>query len=97
MAKQAKNVGGIDMISNLPDDIRCRILSLLPTDVAVRTSVLSTRWRYLFASLSNFDIDFGFFKRRPIYADSLAKFMLIKRLYFQFSILRAWNISVSNL
>ncbi|KAK2976639.1 hypothetical protein RJ640_024173 [Escallonia rubra] len=42
-----------DRISSLPDAILCHTLSLLPAVYAVRTSVLSTRWRYLWALLPN--------------------------------------------
>ncbi|KAL1180900.1 hypothetical protein V6Z11_A02G009800 [Gossypium hirsutum] len=46
-----------DRISNLPDHIRCYILSFLPIQEAVRTSVISTKWRNLFASISTVDFD----------------------------------------
>ncbi|TYG77833.1 hypothetical protein ES288_D02G007400v1 [Gossypium darwinii] len=46
-----------DRISNFPDDIRCHILSFLPIHEAVRTSILSTKWRNLFASISTVDFD----------------------------------------
>ncbi|MBA0788866.1 hypothetical protein Gotri_025508, partial [Gossypium trilobum] len=46
-----------DRISNFPDHIRCHILSFLPIHEAVRTSILSTKWRNLFASISTVDFD----------------------------------------
>ncbi|KAK8502102.1 hypothetical protein V6N13_038610 [Hibiscus sabdariffa] len=55
MAKQAKYEGLLD---SLPDSILCRILSFLPTKDAVRTSILSPRWRYLF-TLSISELDFS--------------------------------------
>ncbi|KAL1063815.1 hypothetical protein V6Z11_D13G168800 [Gossypium hirsutum] len=50
MAKKAESVGVLDRISSISDPILCRILSFLPIKDAVRTSILSPRWRYLFAS-----------------------------------------------
>ncbi|MBA0647381.1 hypothetical protein Goklo_015271, partial [Gossypium klotzschianum] len=46
-----------DRISNFPDHIRCHILSFLPIKAAVRTSIISTKWRYLFASISTIKFD----------------------------------------
>ncbi|XP_051152405.1 F-box/FBD/LRR-repeat protein At1g13570-like [Andrographis paniculata] len=36
----------VDRISNLPDDVINKIVSCMPLDDAVRTSTLSSRWRY---------------------------------------------------
>ncbi|XWS66039.1 hypothetical protein CRYUN_Cryun05aG0166000 [Craigia yunnanensis] len=37
----------VDMISSLPTDILCRIISFLPFESAVQTSLLSIRWKNL--------------------------------------------------
>ncbi|TKY49091.1 F-box/FBD/LRR-repeat protein [Spatholobus suberectus] len=47
----------VDRISSLPDDVICHILSFLPTKDAVNTSVLSTRWRSLWTSVSTLDFE----------------------------------------
>ncbi|GLU14712.1 hypothetical protein SLE2022_312650 [Rubroshorea leprosula] len=48
----------IDKISRLTDELLLHILSFLSMRDVVRTSVLSTRWRYLYVSVSNLDLDF---------------------------------------
>ncbi|XP_071723476.1 F-box/LRR-repeat protein At3g59190-like [Rutidosis leptorrhynchoides] len=42
-------------LSDLPDGILEHILSYLPTKIAVRTSVLSRRWEFLWTSLKNLE------------------------------------------
>ncbi|XP_059279809.1 LOW QUALITY PROTEIN: F-box/LRR-repeat protein At3g03360-like [Lycium ferocissimum] len=44
----------LDCISQLPDAVLLQILSLLPTNDAVKSCVLSKRWRYLWTSIYNF-------------------------------------------
>ncbi|PPR81666.1 hypothetical protein GOBAR_AA39049 [Gossypium barbadense] len=56
MAEQVK-MEEIDRISDLHDSILIHILSFLSTKEAIKTSVLSTRWRYLFDLLPNIDFD----------------------------------------
>ncbi|XP_059631951.1 F-box/LRR-repeat protein At4g14103-like [Cornus florida] len=46
-----------DRISNLPDPILCHILSFLPTKFAVATAILSTRWKFLWASVPILDFN----------------------------------------
>ncbi|PWA62518.1 FBD-like protein [Artemisia annua] len=47
----------VDRLSNMPDEVLSEILSLMPTKFAVRTSILSKRWRYKWTLVTNIDID----------------------------------------
>ncbi|KAK9030491.1 hypothetical protein V6N11_031917 [Hibiscus sabdariffa] len=80
MAKEAKHDDS-DRISNLSDSILCRILSSLPTRDAVSTSILSTRWQHLFASIFNLDVDFGISRYCPHIVKSFSNFV-DKMLFF---------------
>lgn len=46
-----------DIISGLPNPLISHILSFLPTKEAASTSVLSKRWRFLFASVTNLQFE----------------------------------------
>ncbi|XP_052133990.1 uncharacterized protein LOC127752620 [Oryza glaberrima] len=50
------------MLSDLPDDLIRRIMSFLYARQAVRTCVLSRRWRHLWRSLTRINADFCEFK-----------------------------------
>ncbi|ESQ37514.1 hypothetical protein EUTSA_v10002546mg [Eutrema salsugineum] len=55
MKSKKKNIGAKDKISNLPEALICHILSFLPIEDSALTSVLSKKWRYLFAYRPNLD------------------------------------------
>ncbi|KAK1384708.1 F-box domain-containing protein [Heracleum sosnowskyi] len=74
--KQAKN-SSADRISNLPDSLVILILSLLPFNLAVQTSLLSKRWRPLYLSLSNLRFsDSNGNKSGPQFIDSVDRFLV---------------------
>jgi hypothetical protein len=49
--------GNIKSLGSLPDEVLRHILSFLPTEDAVRTSVLSKRWELLWVSIPNLDFE----------------------------------------
>ncbi|KAM7528253.1 hypothetical protein LguiB_031663 [Lonicera macranthoides] len=51
LLKMAKTWNGEDRISSLPDSVIVHILSFLPTKWGIATSILSTRWKHLWASV----------------------------------------------
>ncbi|KAG7544150.1 F-box domain [Arabidopsis thaliana x Arabidopsis arenosa] len=49
--------GGRDIISDLPDELICHILSFLPTKEAAATTVLAKRWKPLLRYVPSLDFD----------------------------------------
>ena len=54
-------------IDDLPDLIIQHILSYLSTEEAVRTSILSKRWKYLWTSIPKLDFDEEGLDRRMMF------------------------------
>ncbi|KOM56849.1 hypothetical protein LR48_Vigan10g274100 [Vigna angularis] len=75
-----------DMISSFPDDILCYILSFLPSNEVVATSVLSKRWYRLWRWVHSFDFDYhirGNDKNKEAYYPfllSMLSFLAFRRL-----------------
>lgn len=62
----------VDRLSSLPEEVVSHILSLMPTKFAVRTSILSKRWRYSWTLVHNLDFD----DSHPVYGlDCFSKFV----------------------
>ncbi|XP_010512175.1 PREDICTED: F-box/LRR-repeat protein At3g59250-like isoform X1 [Camelina sativa] len=54
-----------DIISGLPEALLCHILSFLPIEDSALTSLLSKKWRYLFAFRPNLDFDGSVYLKLP--------------------------------
>ncbi|XP_021895761.1 F-box/FBD/LRR-repeat protein At1g13570-like isoform X1 [Carica papaya] len=69
----------LDRISNMPTDVLNTILVHLPLRDAARTSVLSSKWRYKWTSISEFVLDDKCFSSSPHCDDRWEEIMKIIR------------------
>ncbi|KAG8366789.1 hypothetical protein BUALT_Bualt16G0004300 [Buddleja alternifolia] len=78
-----------DRLSSLPDAVLCHILSFLPTKLSVATSILATRWRFLWADVLNLDFDsakhkqkyeMSFADGKMSFADTINRVMLLRNV-----------------
>ncbi|KAI8000229.1 F-box/FBD/LRR-repeat protein [Camellia lanceoleosa] len=67
-----------DRISNLPDSLLIHILSFLETRYAIRCSILSTKWRNLWASVPNLIFHINSLSNR--YSDFIDRVLLVHDL-----------------
>ncbi|KAG7548443.1 F-box-like domain superfamily [Arabidopsis suecica] len=65
----------MDRISGLPDDVVVKILSFVPTKVAVSTSILSKRWEFLWMWLPRLE----FISRKPELRDFIDRKLPLHR------------------
>lgn len=68
---------GQDIISNMPDVIIGLILSLVPVEDAVRTSVLSKRWKYLWTFIT----ELHFEDRNQSHYNKIHKTLILNFVY----------------
>ncbi|MCL7023790.1 hypothetical protein MKW94_006516 [Papaver nudicaule] len=63
-AKRLNHEGDQDRISALPESILHHILSFLDLKQAIKSSILSSKWRYVWTSLPFLCFDFGLFQTK---------------------------------
>ncbi|GER45056.1 F-box/RNI-like/FBD-like domains-containing protein [Striga asiatica] len=68
----------IDRLGGLPDDVICHILSFLPTKFSVATSVLASRWRFLWTRVPCFNFDETFYWRKTPYSNTIIRHFLLQ-------------------
>ncbi|XP_027366393.1 F-box/LRR-repeat protein At3g26922-like isoform X2 [Abrus precatorius] len=73
--REGKNESGI-RICDLPDPILQLIISSLPTKEAVRTSVLSKRWEYLWMGISKIKLREGAPEKRQQFVDFVRRLLV---------------------
>ncbi|GFQ05859.1 F-box/LRR-repeat protein at4g14103 [Phtheirospermum japonicum] len=66
-------MSSIDRLSALPDGILIHILTFLPTNLSVSTSILSRRWRFLWAYVPSLNFENVYFHRERIILDIVNK------------------------
>ncbi|MCL7047118.1 hypothetical protein MKW94_028257 [Papaver nudicaule] len=64
MAKKTVRREPVDKISTLPNDLLIKLLSLIPTEEAFKTSFLSKRWKSLWTLLPVLDFDYVRFSEK---------------------------------
>ncbi|KAG8367894.1 hypothetical protein BUALT_Bualt16G0120200 [Buddleja alternifolia] len=67
-----------DRLSSLPDDVLCHILSFLPTKFSVATSILATRYRFLWADVPNLDFDCDIHYGESSFVETISRVMSLR-------------------
>ncbi|CAL8145286.1 unnamed protein product [Prunus armeniaca] len=70
--------GSSKSLSNLPDVVIQKIISLLETKDAIRTSILSKRWEYLWTSIPNLNFYKGLFATRSSLVNIVERALLLR-------------------
>lgn len=88
-----------DLISDLPTNVISCILDRMPLLHAVRTSVLSTKWRYNWSLVTRLDFDFHFYEELKSLAEGKdAKFVKYEFKYvFERIITKVLVLHIGNL
>ncbi|CAA0808565.1 Unknown protein [Striga hermonthica] len=79
LSDREQNMGSIDRLSSLPDEVICHILSFMSTKRSVATSVLGRSWRFIWAHVPYLNFngdDFHFRKEETQVLDIIHRVIL---------------------
>ncbi|XP_019096401.1 PREDICTED: putative F-box/LRR-repeat protein At3g18150 [Camelina sativa] len=74
--------GAVDLISSLPDVILQDILTFVPTKLAIRTSLLSKRWRHVWCNISSLSFDYDRLDQAYSISETLTHYTALKMMKF---------------
>ncbi|ESQ53560.1 hypothetical protein EUTSA_v10027555mg, partial [Eutrema salsugineum] len=90
--RRREKKGGVDSISCLPDVILQHILSFIPTKFAIRTSLLSKRWRHVWCDTPSLYFDSSKLEAAWI-NKTLAHYTALKMMHFHLYSSRQSHVS----
>lgn len=71
----SKPSGEVDWISELPESLQIKVLLNLPTKDVVKTSALSSRWRYLWQTVPKLDLEIDNFPDHDLFPSFVDRFL----------------------
>ncbi|XP_077229671.1 F-box/FBD/LRR-repeat protein At1g13570-like [Tasmannia lanceolata] len=105
-SKREQQSASLDRISDLPKPILTSIFSLLPIEEAARTSLLSTKWRYLWNSipylelreldLNELNLKFKDTWRSIVYHILFSRQDPVESVYFCFNFIKLYKLDIDN-
>lgn len=85
-----------DMISLLPDDLLCLILSRIPVKEAIRCSILSKRWRFLYTEISQLTLS-PHLLLGPYVTPNPFSILTVENIISNILLLRSWDLEAFHL
>ncbi|CAL9238099.1 unnamed protein product, partial [Arabidopsis halleri] len=86
--RRGRHRRNIDLISSLPDEILQHILFFIPTKLAIRTSVLSRRWRHVWSDTPSLSFENSDMLHADSINETLTRYAAPKMIKFHLKTMR---------